>query len=446
MSASRRARVGCLAFAVAAGCVAVNCAGDDAGSQLRSTAARAPANAETTVTIPPAWTTAVPDGLPSGVKLRAPDGSYPTGLPNDPTFFPIGVWLETVIDSSQVAMDRSVGLNLYVALAHDEVADLDAIESGGMHLLLQADEWADDPRADNPAVDGWLVYDEADLMYRAGWDEWTGTPGWNTCTPTQDDGGQCGYTVMEHYNNQVPPGALRYANYGLDVLHWETDDEADVFINHGFQDVVSADDYAFTHPDASPSDRRGSFYGWIVQRIRDLDGRDGVRQPVWSFVELGHPFEDDSAPTITAPQMRSAVWHSIIAGARGVVFFNHSFGGPCETFSVLRGGCDSKMVRTVKEVTSQITELAPVLNAPFADGYVRAGGPAEVMAKLGPDGAWYVFAGADTVGEDGGDVAFGVAAGSNVEVLYENRTLAVTDGRFVDTFADGNAVHIYRVT
>ena len=55
-------------------------------------------------------------------------------------------------------------------------------------------------------------------------------------------------------------------------------------------------------------------------------------------------------------------------------------------------------------------------------------------------------AGADTLGEAGGDVTFNVAAGSKVEVLYENRTLAVTDGRFVDTFADGNAVHIYRVT
>jgi hypothetical protein len=39
-----------------------------------------------------------------------------------------------------------------------------------------------------------------------------------------------------------------------------------------------------------------------------------------------------------------------------------------------------------------------------------------------------------------------VAAGSKVEVLYEDRTLAVTDGRFVDTFADGNAIHIYKVT
>ena len=46
----------------------------------------------------------------------------------------------------------------------------------------------------------------------------------------------------------MPSGALRYANYGIGVLHFESDAEAKVFINNGFQDVVSADDYAFTRP------------------------------------------------------------------------------------------------------------------------------------------------------------------------------------------------------
>ena len=68
------------------------------------------------------------------------------------------------------------------------------------------------------------------------------------------------------------------------------------------------------------------------------------------------------------------------------------------------------------------------------------------MAKLGPDGAWYVFAGADTTATPGDDVTLSVAAGSAVDVLFENRSLTVTDGQFVDSFADGNAVHIYRVT
>jgi hypothetical protein len=390
--------------------------------------------------------TAVTGDLPSGVTLREPDGSYPAGLPNDPMFFPLGVWLETVLSPDDVVQDKSFGLNLYAALAHDDLTDLDAIETGGMHLLAQADEWAGDSRANHAAVDGWLVYDEADLMYGPGWHEWSGTAGWNTCFPIQDEGGQCGYTVMEEFESRVPGGALRYANYGLGVLHFESDAEAEVFVNHGFQDVVSADDYAFTRPDIDDEDRRGAFYGWIIDRLQSLDRRDGERQPVWAFVEVGHPFTEDDAPTITAPQVRSAVWHSIIAGARGIIYFNHSFGGSCSTFSVLRARCDPKMTPAVTALNGQITELAPVLNGPFADGYVTAEGPAEVMAKLGPDGAWYVFAGANTLGSAGGDVTFTIAAGRTVEVLDEDQNLAVSDGRFVDTFTDGNAIHIYRIT
>jgi hypothetical protein len=135
----------------------------------------------------------------------------------------------------------------------------------------------------------------------------------------------------------------------------------------------------------------------------------------------------------------------LIAGARGIVYFNHSFGGPCPSFNLLRDQCDPAMTPAVTALNSQITELAPVLNSPYADGFVSTTGPARVMAKLGPDGAWYVFTGADTAGADGGDVSFTIAAGSKVEVLYESRDLTVSDGQFVDTFADGNVVHIYRV-
>jgi hypothetical protein len=451
-SVSGRALIGSVALAIGASVVAASCENGSDRSQEQPTA-EPPATTAWTTT-PPAsenggmgvTTTPIPDQLPQGVTLRELDGSYPAGLSNDPTFFPLGVWLETVADEADVALDRSFGLNLYVALAHEDAVALDAIEDSGMNLLIQADEWSGDPRADHAAVDGWFVYDEADMMYGPGSDDWSGRDGWNTCIPIQDQGGECGYTVMRHYANRVPAGALRHANYGMGVAFTETDPEAARFINGSFQDVLSADVYFFTHPEIVPADRRGERYGWLIDRLRRLDARDGTRRPIWAVVEVGHPFTEDSAPTITAPQMRSAVWHSIIAGAQGIVYFNHSFGGPCPSFSVLRERCDPEMTPAVTEVNSQITELAPVLNAPFADGYVSANGPAKVMAKRGPDGAWYVFAGADTTGKEGGDVTFSVAAGSMVEVLFESRTLALHDGKFVDAFADGNAVHIYRVT
>lgn len=389
---------------------------------------------------------AMPRPLPAGVTLRQPDGSYPSGLPNDARYFPIGVWLADVQGRADITADRTAGLNTYVGMAHDPDVDMDAIESSGMHLLLQTDEWASDARRTNAAVDGWFVYDEADLVYGPGSDPWSGVDGWNTCVPAQEQGGQCGYTVMAKYATKVPKGALRYANYGVAITRWYSDAEASGFINGGFQNVVSVDDYGFTRPDADQNTRRGAFYGDVVQKVRKIDGLDNPaparRQPVWAFVELGSPFSDGG--TITADQMRSAVWHSIIAGARGLVYFNHNFGGPCPTNNVLREGCDPAMTPAVTKVDSQITELARVLNAPYADGFVTVAGRARAMAKLGPDGAWYVFAGADT---SGGNVTFTVKAGTHVEVLYEDgRQLTVTKGQFVDTFADGNAVHIYRVT
>jgi hypothetical protein len=455
MSVFSRSAIRSLALAATAALVVASCDSDNEDrSYTPPTTAPAPTTSSTTKTTGPSSTggrraatpTAIPNEVPRGVTLREPDGSYPAGLPNDPMFFALGVWLETVTNVAEVALDRSFGLNLYVGLAHDDLVDLDAIEASGLHLLIQADEWSGDPRADHPAVDGWMVFDEADLTFGPGWDDWNGRDGWNTCNPIQDQGGKCGYTVMQHFNDRVPSGALRYTNYGVGVLHFESDAEAEVFINNGFQDVVSADDYAFTNPHGGAADRKGAAYGWTVNRIRTLDGLDGVRQPVWGFVEVGHPFTEVAAPTISAPQMRSAVWHSIIAGAQGIVYFNHSFGGSCPTSSVLRARCDPEMTPAVTEVNSQITELAPVLNAPFADGYVTPEGPVKVMAKLGPDGAWYVFAGADTTATPGDDVTLSVAAGSVVDVLFENRSLTVTDGQFVDSFADGNAVHIYRVT
>ena len=51
--------------------------------------------------------------------------------------------------------------------------------------------------------------------------------------------------------------------------------------------------------------------------------------PVWDFVETGHPFDNnmDGNRSIAPAEIRAAVWHSIIAGARGILYFQHSFGG-----------------------------------------------------------------------------------------------------------------------
>jgi hypothetical protein len=105
--------------------------------------------------------------------------------------------------------------------------------------------------------------------------------------------------------------------------------------------------------------------------------------------------------------------------------------------------CWAANQQAVTAVDAQIAGLAPVLNAAFADGYVTTTSNVRAMAKRGPDGAWYVFAGSRG---GSGNATFTVKAGSVVSVVGEARTLSVSGGQFTDTFANGNAVHIYRIS
>ena len=56
-------------------------------------------------------------------------------------------------------------------------------------------------------------------------------------------------------------------------------------------------------------------------------------------MEVGWPFTETAAQggrAIQPAEIKAAVWHSIIAGARGIIYFNHSFGGPNQSSHCLR--------------------------------------------------------------------------------------------------------------
>jgi len=138
------------------------------------------------------------------------------------------------------------------------------------------------------------------------------------------------------------------------------------------------------------------------------------------------------------------VWSSIIHGARGIIYFNHSFGGPCETQHALRESCYAAVRAVVTTVDSQITALAPVLNAPFADGVVKGSSGVDTSTRW-YNGHFYVLAGSNTASSQTASFSLPCVGGASVTVLNENRTLPVSGGTFSDKFADGNAVHLYRV-
>ena len=184
-------------------------------------------------------------------------------------------------------------------------------------------------------------------------------------------------------------GRLRYTNYGKGVIFWNSDSDAEQYVND-FQQVVSTDVYWFTEGDVcsqyqggnllgmgrdltSAECHRASNYGAQVARVRALDAMDGKRMPVWAFVETGHPFDNNmgGGRSIAPAEVRAAVWHSIIAGARGIIYFQHSFGGSCVgDHHTIRSNCEGTRPIVVS-TDAQIQSLAGGAQLADADSGVH---------------------------------------------------------------------------
>ncbi|GLY05272.1 MULTISPECIES: hypothetical protein [Actinoplanes] len=370
---------------------------------------------------------------------------------DDPDFFPIGVWYEGVYTQEELDRDKAVGLNTYVMLTKD--SDLDLIERNGMHAMTG------DARADSgDETTAWIINDEVDMWGGAGTGTWTGKyPGeGHPCTSGQYD---CGFDVMKRLSAELPTGdgRMRYANFGKGVVFWQGDDAAGRFVND-WTTVVSNDVYWYTDPNVcySASEgpaigvpenacRRSANYGLTMDRMRELDARDGKRQPIYAFVEVGRPFEDATAPTITRDQIAGAVVNSLIHEARGILYFNHNFSGDCVSQHVLRDACGAAVRPAVTELNRRITGLAPVLNT---QSYAWRFNPRLDTMLKEHDGSYYVFAMPSRFGGTGEQrltLPGGVAA-TNATVLFEDRTVSIENGAIIDTFAEEYSYHIYKIS
>jgi hypothetical protein len=377
-------------------------------------------------------------------RLRDVDGGqgyysqFSNSLPSDPNYFPLGIWFESVVSQADVDRDKDAGLNLYVALTAN--SNLSLVQRSGMRAILQQSEWhANQTAINSPATAGWELFDEIDM---------------------QQGPGQ-GYTTLNNILAQLPnDGRMRYNNYGKGVMFWETNGQAKRFVGD-FQQVVSNDIYWFTDPNVSGTSeggkllndghpltptqtRRAANYGYTVDRMRVLNTR---RKPIWNFVEVGWPFTETAAQggrAIQPAEVGAAVWHSIIAGARGIIYFNHSFGGSNQSQHCLREPAYAAMHAAVKRTNQLVTQLAPVLNAPFADGFVSADPSVRTMSKF-HDNKYYVFAGSKENGANTPTFSLSGVDSGTARVIEENRTIPISHGRFSDSFPDGNAIHVYRI-
>ncbi|MGP4099811.1 hypothetical protein [Nonomuraea sp. KM90] len=374
-------------------------------------------------------------------------GGMATAGWTDPAFFPVGVWLESVVEPGDAAGDKALGLNTYMGLTSTSSAQ--RVREGGMWAFTDKPL---DGHGDETV--GWVIDDEADMWAGPGDAKWTGNhPGEGPLCVPEDQ--SCGYTVLTEQKKRLPKdGRLHYANFGKGVIIWENDQQAGRFVND-YTDVTSADVYWYTSEgicqDAKnyinvPLDkcRRAANYGMIIEKLRRLDALDKQLQPVYAVVEVGWPGVDDKR-TIEPDELAGAVMSSLIHEARGILYFNHNFGGPCQSQHVLRERCGDRIRPTVVELNKRIAQLAPVLNTQSYQ--YEFGKGLDTMLKRHGD-ALYVFAMPDRDAEPGTrrlTLPAGVEA-SQAEVLFEGRTVPIDgSGRFSDSFAAEHSYHIYKI-
>jgi hypothetical protein len=183
---------------------------------------------------------------------------------------------------------------------------------------------------------------------------------------------------------------------------------------------VSVDDPYGPAADIFMAEPYGGNFGGLTHAT-DLFDTIGAR-PVWLA-------QDDPNADVIVPK----AYYAILHGVTGILYF---------TWQAYQGD-DAKMA-AAGQVFSELNELSPVIFDTDVSSDLTPPSGVEAIARS-HDGHTYVIAVDPTSTPVSGDFAVaGLAAGTTVTVMFEDRTLTAADGHFTDSFA-GVARHVYRI-
>jgi hypothetical protein len=413
--------------------------------------------------------------LPAGVTLRPIDGdsnyycshgfTYACNAGwDDPSFFPIGPWLAPLLTQSDVDRWKDVGFNTAFALTGD--SPLSLLRSNGVNVIIQSDEYTRFGTFGSEVV-GMMSCDECGTVAGAintplstipAIDQdarfWWFNNTWNFIN-YGDIGGVPAPQLLTMLVS-TPNGMMRHIDTQSVDIYW--------FAGNGNTGAFSGQLlYNLNHSMTQDEMRRPAHYGDMVDRIRAY--QTTYPGPLAQIVENGGPYSEDTtaAAYIKPAELNAAVWASIIHGARQIVYFNHSFGGPAQSddnlaqtyYQTVQPGQTVSIYAQVKATNGRVKALAPIINSPFADGYVQvspaatAMGGFDVMAKLHNNSELYVFAlprYSEGLANQTATFTIKNTGATSLTVVGENRTVSISNGTtFTDSFADGTTVHIYKV-
>jgi hypothetical protein len=377
-------------------------------------------------------------GTRSAPKASSPYARWEHGLPADPGFFPIAVWLQ---DPRNAARYKQAGINLYVALWRGPTDDqLSALKAAGMPVICHQGKLGL-AHKDDPIIVAWMHGDEPDNAQEIR-DAQTGRRRYGPpIAPAR---------IVADYERirATDPTRPVMLNLGQGVANdaWKgrgpgaSLDDYPKYVQGA--DLVSFDVY----PVAGLDRPDGADFLWYVAKGVDrLVKWTGGRQLVWNCIECTHIH--DAKAKATPAQVKSEVWMSLIHGSRGLIYFVHQFAPRFNEHALLD---DSEMLAAVTAINRQIHDLAPVLNSPTVlDGAtVRSSDsevPIDVMVKNMPEATYLFAVGMRNRPARGAFTVRGLPAEATAHLLGEDRRLAVKDGQFADDFP-AYGVRLYRIT
>jgi len=352
---------------------------------------------------------------------------------NDPTYFPLGVWLQA---PKNAAKFKGLGINLYVGLWNGPTTlQLQELQKAGMAVICQQNDIAlNDSYHD--IILAWAQQDEPDNAQKR--------------------------KLGLIYNPPISPSAIRerfaeiksrdserpvLLNLGQGVA-WDQWEGRGTRANHPEDykdyakggDIISFDIYPVTHKNPEVRGRL-EFVALGVQRLKELTS---PQQKVWNVIGASRVNDPDLVPTPL--QVRSQVWMSIIHGSRGIIYFVHQFKPRFIEAAIFE---DHEMMRELTQLNGLIKGLAVVLNSPDTNDIKKltAASPDAPVAAITKrhESFLYLLSVAMRNKETTGSFEFSQAIpDQGAEVLGENRKVKVRNGILEDHY-NPYEPHIYKI-
>ena len=369
-------------------------------------------------------------------SAELPYAEWKRGLPSDPNYFPIAVWLQSPAKAKDY---KAAGINLYVALWQGPTAEqLSELKAAGMPVIVDQNRRSQ-ALMNDPTIVGWMHGDEPDNAQEVT-DPKTGKKGYGPCIPPQK--------IVDDYHakHAVDPSRPIMLNLGQGVAN-------DAWVGRGSGaklddyktyvqgcDIVSFDVYPVAD-NLKPVG--GDNLGYVAKGLDRLREWTGGKKIIWNCIECTRIGGDHKA---TPEQTRAETWLALIHGSRGLIYFCHQFKPTFDEHALLD---DPDMLKTVTATNKQIHELAPVLNSPTMDGRAELksapGQPSIDMMVKEHAGSTYLFAVNTHPASSMAEFALkGKGSQRAAEVVGEGRTVTLTKGDIADRFAPYE-VHIYRI-